>query len=215
MKIYSDKNKAVKTGVGETSSVSAERNFSADNSYYVSAKQPGKERENTDVYTHTSGDDEITSYEKYKKEKNTVSQESKTALEELLTNLKKSRSELYLFDEDAAAYRDMLIDKIKEMLQNEIKPLGISENKGILDAVMQSFEAERRAVESRVKEMKKTHTSLKIAIKTIDGTATEDEIRFLQKSSPAIYNIALSQIKSEHLNRDNPDTLQSKLANFL
>ncbi len=216
MKIYSDKNKTVKTGVLEAASVSAERNFTAENDYYIASKQSSRERENTDVFTHAdSSSDEIASYEKFKSDKNAIPAESRIALEELLTNLKKSRSELYRLDDEAAAYRDMLIGKIKDALRDESKPTNFSKENHILDAVMQAFEAERRAIESRVLEMKKMHTSLKIAIKTVDGLATEEEIRFLQKSTPSVYEAALAQIKARHLNDKEQDNQQNKAVEFL
>ncbi len=216
MKIYSDQNKKVKTGVGEVGATSAERNFTTEGEYYVAAKQFSKDRENTDVFTHTdSSGDEVSTYEKYKNEKNEVSPETRVALEELLTNLKKSRSELYNFDDDAAAYRDMLIEKIKTMINGETQPAKLSGDMSILDAVMQAFEAQRRAVDSQVREMKKMHTSLKIAIKTIDGIATEDEIRFLQKSSPSIYEIALTQIRSRYLVDESLKTQTDIMVDFL
>ncbi len=109
----------------------------------------------------------------------------KTQLEELLNQLVNSG--------DSSDKMGELIGAIEDKLIYINSQEEIDEAKSYIDMAMNMLETNKTAQEKSLKDLKKLKATLEIVNKISKGTASNSEIRYLLKTSPNLYSMAMSK----------------------
>ncbi len=154
-------------------------------------------RDSQDVFSQKADiTEELEIYEKYKSSPIDMPYEFKTKLEELLNALQRSKQQVFDLDRESAQHRDELINRIEELFRLERAQGEKRLQNMLLVSAFESYKTQTDGLDARIKEMKKLQSCMEIAAKISAGTASEEEIRFLVKTSPSMYAMAIAMARS-------------------
>ncbi len=170
-----------------------------------SAKAPNK-----DEFTHDLAelDNELNIYKRYKNNLTNMPNEYKNKLKELLNMLKKSKEQNINLSNDASMLRDIFIDKIENIFKEEIMQGQMRVNNMLLESARQTAEQNKSSMEFLARQMEILKSCLEISAKIVKGTASEAEKRFLMKTDPQMYSMAIAGAKIDRDNNENSTTVK-------
>ncbi len=165
---------------------------------------------NKDEFIHKADDlrEELNVYSKYKNNPLNMPKNNKVKLKELLDLLKESQKQNIYLSTDAAKQRDILIDKIEDMFKHEELQENLNVSETVIENTREVAQQNKRQMEMLAEQMEILKSCLEIVSKILKGTASIAEKRFLMKTSPEMYSMAIAGIKHSADNNDNKTTVK-------
>ncbi len=147
-------------------------------------------------------------YEQYRLKPLEIPAEIRWQLKGLFDTMVATTLQPELLDEATMVFRDAIIDQLKGLFDTEER-LGAQRLQAVLvEQSIKALETEMRQAEIRAENMRIMIECVKIAGKVSKGTASMEEIRFLQKHGIEMYAmaVALSKPKEDDDNKENETT---------
>ncbi len=161
-----------------------------------------------DVFVHDAEfKEEIELYEVHKRNPLDAPYEVKKTLRELLEELERNKYGSFNVDQDTAQLRDELIEKIENFFETEEMQGEERARTSFIEMMQASAKTSKEQAEALAEAIKKMRACLEIAAKINRGTASEEERRFLMKTSPTMYAMAVAR---ESMRKEDDEEKEKK-----